>query len=235
MEKEYKLNVILDLDNTIVNALSIEDRRKLPAEFAKNFKFQDYIPFFRIYARPHLEEFLDYLFKNYNVAVLTAAEKDYALFIVERFILTKPNRHLEFIMFRTQVDMAEELFGGMKDLRVIWETFKVNNFYPSNTIIIDDLDLVAQTNPNNTLRIEAFFIVDEETGEVNLDSDKDKELLNMMVEIDFLKEHFNTQVNKWVDRSIMDFSEKNKNKKTVGGDVEVDKSKSYSPSQKSSE
>ena len=229
---EYKLNIILDLDNTIVNALSIEDRRKLSSDFGKKFKFQDYIPFFRIYARPHLEKFLDYLFNNFNVAVLTAAEKDYALFIVERFILTKPNRHLEFIMFRSQVDMAEEIFGGMKDLRVIWETYKVNNFYPSNTIIIDDLDLVAQTNPNNTIRIEPFFIVDEESGEINFESEKDTELLKLITELEFFNEHYQSQINKWVDRSILDFKESDKNKKTITRDVEVDKSKSYSPSQK---
>ena len=232
MEKEYKLNIILDLDNTIVNALSIEDRRKLSSDFGKKFKFQDYIPFFRIYARPHLEKFLDYLFNNFNVAVLTAAEKDYALFIVERFILTKPNRHLEFIMFRSQVDMAEEILGGMKDLRVIWETYKVNNFYPSNTIIIDDLDLVAQTNPNNTIRIEPFFIVDEESGEINFESEKDTELLKLITELEFFNEHYQSQINKWVDRSILDFKESDKNKKTITSDVEVDKSKSYSPSQK---
>ena len=232
MEKEYKLNIILDLDNTIVNALSIEDRRKLSSDFGKKFKFQDYIPFFRIYARPHLEKFLDYLFNNFNVAVLTAAEKDYALFIVERFILTKPNRHLEFIMFRSQVEIAEEIFGGMKDLRVIWETYKVNNFYPSNTIIIDDLDLVAQTNPNNTIRIEPFFIVDEESGEINFESEKDTELLKLITELEFFNEHYQSQINKWVDRSILDFKESDKNKKTITSDVEVDKSKSYSPSQK---
>lgn len=232
MEKEYKLNIVLDLDNTIVNALSIEDRRKLSSDFGKKFKFRDYIPFFRIYARPHLDEFLDYLFNNFNVAVLTAAEKDYALFIVEKFILTKPNRHLEFVMFRNQVDMAEEIFGGMKDLRVIWETFKVSNFYPSNTIIIDDLDLVAQTNPNNTIRIEAFFIVDEETGEINFESEKDDELLKLITELEFFKEHYNSQINKWVNRSILDFQESDKNKKTITSDIEVDKSKSYSPSQK---
>ena len=231
MNQEYKLNVVLDLDNTIINALSIEDRRKLPAEFAKKFKYHDYIPFFKIFSRPHLNEFLEYLFANYNVAVMTAAEKDYALFIIEKFILTKPDRHLEFIFFRHHVDIAEELFGGMKDLRVIWETFRVNNFYPSNTIIIDDLDLVAQTNPNNTIRINPFFIVDEESGEINLEAAEDNELNVVMEELEFLKSHFDSQIYKWINRSLMDFTEKDLSKKTIGTDVEVDKSKYYSPSQ----
>ena len=32
MDKEYRINVILDLDNTIINALAHSDRDKLPSE-----------------------------------------------------------------------------------------------------------------------------------------------------------------------------------------------------------
>jgi hypothetical protein len=206
MAKEFKMNVILDLDNTIINALDDKDRRKLPIEYSKKFVYADYIPFFRIYARPYLQEFLDFLFENFNVAVMTAAEKDYALFIINNFILTKPERKLEFIFFRYQVDLSVELFGGMKDLRILWNTFKVNNFYPSNTVIIDDLDLVYQANPYNTLRIPGFSIVDEDTGKPNFESAKDKELLNMMEQLKYLKNIFDTRINKWVSKAILDYS-----------------------------
>ena len=33
--------------------------------------------------RPHLSDFMDWLFKNFNVSVWTAASKDYALFIIK--------------------------------------------------------------------------------------------------------------------------------------------------------
>ena len=89
------MNVILDLDNTIINALDDSDRKKLSGDFSGKFKYRDMIPFFRIYARPHLDKFLDYLFANFNVAIMTAAEKDYALFIIENFIplLNHQNKH----------------------------------------------------------------------------------------------------------------------------------------------
>jgi hypothetical protein len=206
MAKEFKMNVILDLDNTIINALDDKDRRKLPIEYSKKFAYADYIPFFRIYARPYLQEFLDFLFENFNVAVMTAAEKDYALFIINKFILNKEDRKLEFIFFRYQVDLSVELYGGMKDLRILWDTFKVNNFYPSNTVIIDDLDLVYQANPYNALRIPGFSIVDEDTGKPNFESAKDKELLNMMEQLKYLKNIFDSQINKWVSKAILDYS-----------------------------
>ena len=159
MDKEYRINVILDLDNTIINALAQEDRERLPSEFSEKFKYAEYIPFFRIYERPHLQEFLDWLFANCNVAVYTAAEKDYALFIIENFILiaSKPERKkLEFIFTRDHIDLGEKLYPDtMKDLRLVWDFCEVPNFYPSNTVIIDDLDLVYQTNPKhlNLIRI----------------------------------------------------------------------------------
>jgi len=45
------MNIILDLDNTIINALADSDRKKLPADFSNRFSYRDIIPFFRIYAR----------------------------------------------------------------------------------------------------------------------------------------------------------------------------------------
>jgi TFIIF-interacting CTD phosphatase-like protein len=205
MDKEYKMNVILDLDNTIINALEENDRKKLPIDFSNKFQYKDYIPYFRIYARPHLEEFLNYLFKHYNVAVLTAAEKDYATFIVNNFILTKPGRKLEFVFYRNHVDTSEKVFGGMKDLRMLWDLYKVRGFYPSNTVIIDDLDLVYQTNMFNTIRLYPFFVVDEETYEPNYEASNDTELLNVIQKLEFLRNKFQTTPLKWEFLGILDF------------------------------
>ncbi len=203
---DCKINIILDLDNTIINALTDSDRKKLPAEFANQFKYFDFIPFFRIYGRPHLEEFLDYLFEHFNVAVMTAAEKDYALAIVDNFILTKPERKLEFVFFRYQVDLSREIYGGMKDLRIVWEMFNMKGFHSYNTIIIDDLDLVYNSNPYNTLRIPGFFVVDEDTAEPNFNSINDKELLNIMNELEFIKSTFGKELCGGIKKAILNFS-----------------------------
>jgi len=203
---QCRLNVILDLDNTLINALEDSDRKNLPIEVSGKFKFKDYIPFFRIFARPHLQTFLDYLFANFNVAVMTAAEKDYALFIIDNFILTKPNRKLSFVFYRYQVDLSREIYGGMKDLNIIWDFFKINGFYKYNTIIVDDLDLVYETNPYNTIRIPGFFIVDEDTRKVNYDSLEDDDLLDVMAQLQYLKEIYTSTNCRASDKAILEYA-----------------------------
>jgi hypothetical protein len=204
VEEDCRMNIILDLDNTIINALDDSDRKKLSGDFSSKFLYKDMIPFFRVYARPHLEKFLDYLFANYNVAIMTAAEKDYALFIIENFILTKPERKLEFIFFRYQVELSREIYGGVKDLRVIWELFQVNGFTKQNTVILDDLDMVYETNPHNTLRIKGFFIVDENTGKINYDMADDKELLNVISQLDYIRGIYISNICKGINKAILD-------------------------------
>ncbi len=201
---ECRMNVILDLDNTIINALDDSDRKKLSGDFSNKFKYRDMIPFFRIYARPHLDKFLDYLFANYNVSIMTAAEKDYALFIIENFILTKPERKLNFIFFRYQVELSREIYGGVKDLRVIWELFQVSGFTKQNTVIIDDLDMVYETNPHNTLRIKGFFIVDEDTGKINYDMAEDDELLKIMSKLDHIRKVYISNICNGLNKAILD-------------------------------
>lgn len=201
---ECRMNVILDLDNTIINALDDSDRKKLSGDFGNKFKYRDMIPFFRIYARPHLDKFLDYLFANYNVSIMTAAEKDYALFIIENFILTKPERKLNFIFFRYQVELSREIYGGVKDLRVIWELFQVSGFTKQNTVIIDDLDMVYETNPHNTLRIKGFFIVDEDSGKINYDMAEDDELLKIMSKLDHIRKVYISNICNGLNKAILD-------------------------------
>ncbi len=223
-DKIFKLNVILDLDNTLINALSSSDRRKLPNSYSDKFNYIDYIPFFRIYERPHLQDFLDFLFSNFNVAVITAAEKDYAMFIIDRFILSstvyidgKPQikkytetRKLDFIFFSYQVDIGMELYKGIKNLNMIWDTvenggiFRIENYYPSNTIIIDDLDAVSQTNPYNSIRIKNFSVVDDESGEIQYDAINDDELIKMKEYLLGLKDKFHKTQDKWNNKGLLE-------------------------------
>jgi hypothetical protein len=151
-----KLNIILDLDNTIVNTLPIEKAQ----DFMNNFHYSFYKNFFYsdvMIARPGLDEFLDWLFSNCRVSVFTHADKEYALAVINNLLLQgKKNRKLDFIYYRYHVNMGLELYNGYKDLRLIWDDYKVFDYYPSNTIIIDDNPIVKQTNPYNTIRIYPF-------------------------------------------------------------------------------
>ncbi len=198
-----KINVLLDLDNTIINSLEPSEIRKInpsfksfkttpePSEWESHFQYADMVPFFRVYARPHIEEFMDYLFEHFNVGVWTAAESEYALFIVQHFIETKPGRKVNVIFYRYHVDGAEKRYGDgkIKDLRLLWEHFKLFGFYPSNTILIDDLIDVKQTNPKNVFRLKSFDMLTS-ASQPNLEIKDDRELYNVMDTLEKLRKTY---------------------------------------------
>ena len=142
-------NVILDLDNTIICA------QNLPGK-PYNFNYAEMNNIFRIYERPYLQQFLDFLFKNYNVAVWTAAGKDYAAFIVENFIVIKPERKIDFVMFNNHCHISRQKTGNLKDLTLLWDLYKIPNYNKHNTIILDDNNLVYDPQPNNAILVDAF-------------------------------------------------------------------------------
>jgi len=200
-----KINVLLDLDNTIINSLEPEELKAINSgldketEFESKFNYENMNPYFRIFARPHLEEFLDYLFDNFNVGVWTAAESEYALFIIKHFIETKPSRKLNVIFYRYHVDAAERRYGQgkIKDMRLLWEHFKLFNFYPYNTILIDDLIDVKQTNHSNVFQLKSFDVLNKD-NKPNQAAVIDRELYNVMDTLEeinkrYKKNHINNK------------------------------------------
>lgn len=166
-------NIVLDLDNTLISAEPTEDfpfnNQKIVKKtnsFSDRWNMDDY---YIVVERPHLQEFLDFLFKNYNVSVWTAATKDYALFIVKHILLKKPNRKLDWIMFSYHCDLSYDKFGPSKDLRMLWDEFGLKGFNSDNTLIIDDLNEVYDCQPDNCINIKAFEFLKE-------NSEKDEEL-----------------------------------------------------------
>ena len=214
---EEKLNVILDLDNTLVCAvdkshMTSPDRFKA---FDENLKYRDaeflYVnddgtssvlppEKYRIYARPHLDEFLDYLFENFNVSVFTNAEKDYAMYIVNNFIkgsfeseeknIENKKRRLDFIFYRYHTFRGNQRFGGIKNLRLIWETYKMYYFFPANTVIIDDLYDVYKTNPLNTIPIKHWNVTPVAINEVL----EDDSLVKVGRELFYLDKYYEKDV-----------------------------------------
>lgn len=169
MKKKH--NVILDLDNTLISAEALEDfpsKKKEIREKVKKFKYYDMDGYYIVFERPHLQPFLDWLFEHYNVAVWTAASKDYALFIVDNILLQKPNRKLDFIFFSYHCDMSKFFYDKSKKLSLITTDFQVKNYYPENTIIIDDLPEVNKCQPECSIRIYPFEFLDEDSEKDNV-------------------------------------------------------------------
>jgi len=116
---------------------------------------------FKVFERPGLQEFLDFLFKNFNVSVWTAASKSYALFIVDKFILEDhPERKLDYVFFSHHCKLSNKKKNAHKDLDMLWDEFGVN-YEKDSTYIIDDHEEVYDTQPEKCLQIKAFEFQDK--------------------------------------------------------------------------
>lgn len=159
-----KVNVILDLDNTLISAEPSEnfpfDEMK---EKMKKFKYYNMENYYIIFERPGLQDFLDFVFENFNVSIWTAATKDYALYIVDNIILQKKNRKLEYIFFSYHCEYSKKKFKSPKKLQMLWQDLNLPCFLPCNTFIIDDLSDVYKSQPDNCIQIREFNILEEES------------------------------------------------------------------------
>ena len=199
---ETKMNVLLDLDNTLINALEEHEREALSMEFQNHFDYKDMYHYgYRIFGRPGLQAFLDYLFDEFNVSVFTNAEKDYADFVVKNIIFGKSTQHrkLDFVFYRYHSNIAMQNYGKMKDLRLIWEMAHIYYFFPSNTVIIDDLYLVKNSNYYNCLAIKPFELFNSIPEEIL----KDNSLMNVSKKLFLLKKKFETDNNKDINLPIL--------------------------------
>jgi TFIIF-interacting CTD phosphatase-like protein len=151
--------IILDLDQTLISA-EPSDEHNLDKYKEKHLKFRsdDMDGYYMVYSRPHLQEFLDYAFKNFNVTIWTAASKDYALFIIEKIILdNREDRKLDFIFFSYHCDWSKKEKQSSKDLTMLWDKHKLPGFSSKNTIILDDYVKEVHTcQPNHCVIAKPF-------------------------------------------------------------------------------
>ena len=154
-------NIILDLDETIISSIDVKefnDNQNILQN--KDEKYKNFDSWY-IYQRPGLQEFLDFIFQNYNVTVWTAADKNYALFIINHFILTKPERKLNYIFFSYHCILSNKIYKNHKQLKLLWDHFNLNNFSQNDTIIIDDKIELTKNQPDNVFNIKPYSIYDQ--------------------------------------------------------------------------
>lgn len=176
-----KINILLDLDQTIISAESTSDYNfKKNKVKSKKFTFHDMDGYYIVFERPGLQPFLDYLFANFNVSVWTAASKDYALFIIDKIILkNKPNRKLDWVFFSYHCDISKKVKNGSKSLDMLWDVYKIEGYNKDNTVILDDYDEVHQTQPDNCIIAKPFEFEDDNSHKDNYLKNLTKELKNI--------------------------------------------------------
>lgn len=163
--RSKKINILLDLDQTLLSAESTfdYDMKKNKAK-AKKFTFYDMDGYYIVFERPGLQSFLDDLFANFNVSIWTAASKDYALFIIDKIILqNKPNRKLDWVFFSYHCDISKKIKKGSKSLEMLWDVYNIPGYTKDTTFILDDYDEVYNTQPNNCIIAKAFEFEDTDS------------------------------------------------------------------------
>lgn len=210
-----KLNVIIDIDNTIIHALyvsewnEIKEKQSKLADFIRNhFQYVYMDDDFVVFLRPGYEEFLTFLFSNFNVAVWSAGTRSYVDWIVEHLVLkkpiqredsieyvTRPGAKLDFVYCSQHCKISKKTYknGCQKDLKLIWYDPILGKvgYRETNTIIIDDLKDNVYSQGANSIHIPAFS-VDKE------DAHKDIVLSN-------LTKHLSKFIGKTNIRAIHDY------------------------------
>lgn len=164
-----KLNFLLDLDSTLISAKKERELKNITQAQRNKFIIHNmkdsggrvnYI----VFERPGLQNFLTYLFNNYNVSVWTAASKDYAMFIIEKIVLGgNKNRKLDYVFFSFHCDVSEDKSSSActKDLTMLWNLYKMKGYTSLNTLILDDyIEDVYDKQKNNCIIAPVFDIVD---------------------------------------------------------------------------
>ncbi len=184
-----KPNLFLDLDNTLLSAVPIEEIKWTDQnrELACEFPFYNMEDYYIVFERPGLQEFLDFIFENFNVSIWSAASKDYVLFIVDNIIKTKPGRDLKYIMFSYHCDKCKKSKkGSIKLLDFLWDKYNLPGITKENTFIIDDNERVVKHNIGNVIHIKEFEFED---GPV---CKEDRELYNIIPHMQRILEDYHS-------------------------------------------
>jgi hypothetical protein len=162
-----KANIVLDLDNTLLSALASEEfpwknrkyKKALGSFVTHNMDdTTDGKLIFVIHERPGLQPFLDFLFKNFNVHIWTAASHGYMAVIIDKIIVpvNKPDRQLGWALCSYHGKSSKKVFNGPKNLKLLFETWNIPNMNPGNTMILDDHAGVKKDNGGNCVHVIEF-------------------------------------------------------------------------------
>lgn len=155
-----KFNLFLDLDQTLIYSIPTEDFNfTKDSDRLMKFSYYNMEDMYLVVQRPYLQEFLDFVFANFNVSIWTAATKDYATSIIEKVILVpeKPERKLEFVFFSYHCDISDKISRHSKFLKILKDNFHLLQFSTDNTVIVDDLNEVQKSQPSNCIVAPEFI------------------------------------------------------------------------------
>lgn len=161
-------HIFLDLDETVIHSITNYDYGNITPEsklllekyFDMPIIFDNY---FFVYTRPHLEEFLKFLVnKNYKISVWTAADKNYATFIIKNILLyLEPKLQLQYIFFGYHCTISQKFYKQHKKLDLLVNEFQLKDICLKSTVLIDDRTDLRDNNIKNITSFSLNFLYEE--------------------------------------------------------------------------
>jgi hypothetical protein len=142
------LNVILDIDGTLVDTRDVQ----IFSQHAHlRMKTQ---PEFVVYLRPHIGTFLDWLFENFSVSLWTAGSEPYARWIAQHVVGVRRNKSLKHVLSARDCQSSLNMYGSLKSLKYLNMVDPTINH--SNTLLIDDTPSNCTAQQQNCVLVSAF-------------------------------------------------------------------------------
>lgn len=169
--------LILDIDETLIHTESVPD--EYADQYDYDFKFKgNGKSLYYTKKRPYLDQFLDYAYANFDIAIWTAAGEDYAREILRnirvlesslKFFYTKDN-----CTIKLSYDYSD--YYGVKNLNKL----KKKGYDLNRVLILDDKAETAVNNYSNLIQIKPFT-----------DDNNDTELLKLISYLETIKDEPN--------------------------------------------
>jgi TFIIF-interacting CTD phosphatase-like protein len=147
--------IVLDIDETLIsskvvleNELDTIDQNQFDFSFTLDWQSETYYVFIK--KRPFLDEFIEYLVKDFEIAVFTAADREYATKILQHLGIFD---RLKFFKSRESLSIGFDwfkLFVYLKKLK------SIPDIDLKKTVIIDDTKEVANRNSKNLIHVNQF-------------------------------------------------------------------------------
>ncbi len=163
---KYKLNLVLDLDNTIIYTyiFNIETQKDLIKNYLdKNEKrllisFEKDNYYYFVYERMYLNYFTMYISNYFNIYTYTNGQKFYHDMVINA--LKEKYRMFQIInsMYKTSHDDSN--LKNLEKLDIISVYGKNNLPYELNTLIIDDREDIWPFDRENLIKISPFYNLD---------------------------------------------------------------------------
>lgn len=191
--KNNKMNIILDLDECCVNCVEIskynyDNFNEYKSELKKRgynvekiiIKRKNEEDHYLVFIRPYLQQFINYLFKKYNVSVWSNGDYHYVNEICNIIFTKEQKIKLHYILARKyskkfkfiptvivyDTNRKKKLYDlrqkkWIKDLSYLFKNKPYSNlFNKENTILIDNLKAHLDFNKTNIIHVKDWYFYD---------------------------------------------------------------------------